>query len=257
MRKQIEIPTNCPSCNSILELVNAQLFCRNIKCGARASKNVEHFAKVIGIKGLGPSSIEKLGIQHFIELYQLTLEEIIDSIGSEKVGNKLYDQIQNSKTAEFCTIITAFGIPRLGKTESQKLSSIRSIDDLTKERCLQVGLGEVSSNSLMNFLNTEYREIKEFLPFPQLYGNNAVSKPKVQAKGLVCITGKLKSFKSKADAKVKLESLGFSVSDNLTKSVTHLVDEENKGSTKRVKAEEMGIEVIDNLINFIEKEESL
>ena len=64
MRKQIEIPTKCPSCDTSLELVNAQLFCRNIMCSARARKNVEYFAKTIGIKGLGPSTIEKLNIQH-------------------------------------------------------------------------------------------------------------------------------------------------------------------------------------------------
>jgi DNA ligase (NAD+) len=57
--RQIVPPTNCPACNSDLELVNDQLFCRNSLCPAQSAKKLEHFARTIKIKGLGPSTIEK------------------------------------------------------------------------------------------------------------------------------------------------------------------------------------------------------
>ena len=67
------------------------------------------------------------------------------------------------------------------------------------------------------------------------------------------ITGKLKSFKTKAEATEILTSLGFKVSDSVTKTTNYLVDEENKQSSKRKKAEEYNIEIISNLIDFINK----
>ncbi len=255
MRKQIEIPTKCPSCSTNLELVNAQLFCRNIMCSARARKNVEYFAKTIGIKGLGPSTIEKLNIQHYIELYGYTEEYLVSSLGSSLVGSKIYQEIQRSKSANFCTIITAFGISRVGKTVAQKLSVISSIKDITKEKCMELGLGEVASTNLMDFLQSEFKDIEEYLPFPQLYNNVEVaSKP--LAKKLICITGKLQSFKTKKEAAEVLESLGYEVIEKMNKSVQILVDEEDRNSLSRQKAEKMGIQIISNLLTFIEEEKN-
>ena len=50
---EIVPPTSCPTCASVLELVNDQLFCRNKLCPAQSAKRVEHFAKTLKIKGLG------------------------------------------------------------------------------------------------------------------------------------------------------------------------------------------------------------
>lgn len=257
MRKQIEIPKNCPSCGSILELVNLQLFCRNIMCPARATKGLEHFAKVLSIKGLGPETIKKLGIAHYIELYDLTEDSLATKLGSEKIAKKLIEQINKSIDSEFCSIITAFGIPEVGKTTAAKLSSLNSIEDITFDRCKSLGLGNVASTNLMEFINNDFQEIKHFLPFPKLF-NNIHSKEESVAltKPVVCITGKLKSFKTKEEAKEALESKGYTVVDNLTKKVNILIDEENRNSSKRVKALEMGIEIVENLLTLI-KEENL
>ena len=61
MFQEILAPTHCPSCDSELDWVNDSLYCRNRLCPAQNSKAVEHFAKTMKIKGLGPASIEKLG----------------------------------------------------------------------------------------------------------------------------------------------------------------------------------------------------
>ena len=44
-------------------------------------------------------------------------------------------------------------------------------------------------------------------------------------RGVVCITGKLKSFKTKAQAGTALVNLGYIVKSSLTKDVTILVNE--------------------------------
>lgn len=249
MRKEIVIPQNCPSCNSVLEKINAQLFCRNIKCPARTQKNIEHFAKTIGIKGLGPAAIKKLGISHFYEIYSLSKGTIGSSLGSDKLADKLFSEIERSKQADIATVIAAFGIPKVGKVIAQKLSNIASLDSLTKEKCLELGIGNVASTNLMEFVEHEYKLIKDKLPF----SNTSVKLESNADKLKICITGKLSSFKTKAEAKEQLELLGFMVVDSITKDVAILVDEENRGSTKRAKAEQLGLLIVDNLINFIKE----
>ena len=60
MTKTITPPKNCPSCNSVLKWVKDQLFYMNDRCPTKNSKLVEHFAKSLRIKGLGPKTVDKL-----------------------------------------------------------------------------------------------------------------------------------------------------------------------------------------------------
>ena len=73
-----------------------------------------------------------------------------------------------------------------------------------------------------------------------------------QATGqLVCITGKLVSFSTKKEAAGALNAKGYRVTDNLTKTVDFLIDESNKSSAKRLKAEKDGIPVVTDLLKFL------
>ena len=95
MFQEINFPTNCPSCDSELEWVNDSLYCRNHLCPAQNAKAVEHFAKTMKIKGLGPASIRKLGWTCPSEIYLTSRESILASLGSEKVTSKLMLEILN------------------------------------------------------------------------------------------------------------------------------------------------------------------
>ena len=72
-------------------------------------------------------------------------------------------------------------------------------------------------------------------------------------RGVVCITGKLKSFKTKAQAGTVLASLGYVVKSSLTKDVTILVNESGIESAKTKQARESGIEIITDLQSYLEK----
>jgi DNA ligase (NAD+) len=246
---KIKIPTNCPCCEYTLELVNDQLFCRNQACGAQLGKKLEHFCKTLGIKGMGAKTLEKLQLSDITEIYYLELDEIIAALGSEKIAVKLLDEINRSRNSDLATILPAFSIPLVGNTAAQKISKVvHSIDDITEEQCKQAGLGEKVTNNLISWLETDFQEMKEFLPFSFTVDN----KPVANAIGkVVCITGKLASFKTKAEATKALENEGFKVTDSVTKQTNYLVDEDNKGSSKRIKADQLGITIIKNLLHFL------
>jgi len=246
---KIKIPTNCPCCEYTLELVNDQLFCRNQACSAQLDKKLEHFCKTLGIKGMGAKTLEKLQLTDITEIYYLELDEIIESLGSEKIAVKLLDEINKSRNSDLATILPAFSIPLVGNTAAQKISKlVQRIDEITTERCRQAGLGEKVTNNLISWLETDFQEMREFLPFSFTVDNKPVAN--VTGKS-VCITGKLTSFKTKSEATKALELAGFKVTDSVTKTTDYLVDEDNKGSSKRTKADQLGITIIQNLLHFL------
>jgi NAD-dependent DNA ligase len=247
---KIQIPTTCPCCDYPLVRVNDQLFCKNSACSAQLNKKVEHFAKTLGIKGFGAKTIEKLQLGDLGEIFYLERDHVVAALGSEKIADKLLDEVERAKSAPLATVLASFSIPLIGGTASTKLSAVVSqIEDITPEKCKEAGLGEKATANLMDWLETEYRELAEFLPFS--FDTNVVTP--VATGDVICITGKLSSYKTKSEATTILISLGFRVSESVTKTTNYLVDEENKNSSKRKKAEEYGIPIISNLLDFINK----
>ena len=120
------------------------------------------------------------------------------------------------------------------------------IEDIYYERCRKAGLGEKAAKNLMNWMNTGFFDVAE-LPFSWKF-----EKPQeTTTHGVVCISGKLTSFKNKAEAQNKLEELGYVVKSSLTKDVTFLVNESGIESAKTKKARESGVQIITNLLDFI------
>lgn len=248
---RIEIPTECPCCNYPLELVNDQLFCRNTACGAQLNKKVEHFCKTLGIKGMGSRTVEKLGLSDITELFYLDSEQVVESLGSEKVALKLLDEIERSKSADLATVIASFSIPLVGSTASKKLCEVvTSVDEISYDTCKQAGLGDKVTQNLVAWLETDFQEMREFLPFSFKSQKNSNTNTNKQT---ICITGKLSSYKTKSEAYKALEEAGYLPVESVTKVTNYLVDEEDKGSSKRKKAESLGITIITNLNTFLKE----
>jgi DNA ligase (NAD+) len=232
-------------------MVNDQLFCRNTACPAQLNKKIEHFAKTLVIKGLGPKAIEKLNLSDITELYYLEQEETAKLLGSEKVAEKLLQEIEKSKQSGLGTVLASFSIPLIGSTAGAKLASVvRSIEEINPQTCKDAGLGEKATSNLMHWLGTEFLELKDFLPFD--FKSKPVAESSSDSK-TICITGKLKSFKTKSEATTILIKLGFKVVESITKTTDYLVDEEDKQSSKRQKADQYGITIINNLMEFIKQ----
>ena len=250
---KIEIPTTCPCCSYKLELVNDQLFCRNTACGAQLTKKVEHFCKTLGIKGMGPKSVEKLDLQDLTELFYLDLETVTEALGSEKTAAKLLDEIERAKSADLATVLASFSITLVGQTASKKICEVvDNIDQITYETCKAAGLGDKVTQNLITWLETDFPDLREFLPFSFKSNKNSTTTSNNNSK-TVCITGKLSSYKNKAEAYSALEAAGYKAVESVTKTTDYLVDEEDKASTKRKKAESLGIPIITNLNTFLKE----
>ena len=251
MFQSIFAPSHCPSCDSELVWENDLLYCRSTTCGEQQYKVVEHFAKTMKIKGLGPASIRKLGWTCPSEIYLASADSILASLGSEKVTNKLMGEIVNSIDAPLELLLPAFGIPLIGNTATRKLSeTVRHITVIDADACERAGLGPKATNNLLEWIENELPYFQEVLPH-SWYFSDTPSFP-VVSKGIVCISGRLKSFKSKAEATTALNAAGYEVKSSLTKQVTHLINEGGQESAKTRQARDTGVTIVTDLISFLE-----
>lgn len=245
----IEAPTNCPCCNSTLEWVKDQLYCRNVDCEAKSFKQIEHFAKTLKIKGLGPSTIERLNIVGIADVYDLDLTYMAMVLGSEKTAQKLFDEIERSKTEPLNTVLPAFGIPLIGKSVTEKLSKIVvDIFEISDYTCKEAGIGPKATENLLTWLDNKFPDYVD-LPFKYEFSKDTRS---TGERGVVCITGKLKSFSTKAAAKAVLEGLGYTMKDSITKDVTILVNESGVHTAKTIKAANDGVRIVTNIHDLME-----
>ena len=242
-------PEVCPSCGSPLEWRNDMLYCENILCPAQIQKRIEHFARSLKIKGLGPKSIEKLGLTSLLDIYNLSYYSIKGALSSEKLAIKLLREINHSRKASMNDVLPAFSIPLIGKTAATKLSrKIKSLFDLDEDKCKAAGLGPKATESLLSWYSNEFEDSLKKLPFDWQFQTPKIA---TETKGAVCISGKLSSFKTKAEATKALSYAGYVVKSSLTKDVIFLVNESGIESAKTKEARERGITIITSLNEWI------
>lgn len=235
-------PSECPSCNSKLEWQKDQLYCKNTLCPAQQNKQVEHFVKTLKIKGLGPSTIKKLDLTSISDVYNVDLSKL----SSEKIAEKLKNEIEKSKAHSLNKVLPSLGIPLIGQSATNKLSTVcKSIFDINEETCSKAGLGPKATENLLSWLLVNLDWVLE-LPFDFLF-----EKEEKADRGVVCITGKLSSYKTKAHATEDLEKAGWKVVSSVTKAVTHLINESGKSTAKTEKAEASGIIIVNQVKDLL------
>ena len=259
--EKLDIPTNCPSCNSDLLHFEDEvaLRCINPRCPAQIMEGLIHFASrdAMNITGLGPSIVEKLFAANLVkdvaDIYRLQEEDFLLLEGvKEKSAAKLYQAIQASKENSAEKLLFGLGIRHVGSKASQLLlQHFHSIENLAQADPEEVAsiesLGGVIAKSLQTYFATEgseilLRELREAGVNLNYKGQTVVVDAALSGLTVV-LTGKLERLK-RSEAKSKLESLGAKVTGSVSKKTDLVVAGADAGS-KLQKAQELGIEVRD------------
>ena len=259
--EKLDIPTNCPSCESKLLHFEDEvaLRCINPRCPAQIKEGLIHFASrdAMNISGLGPSVVEKLFAANLVkdvaDIYRLTIEDflLLDGI-KEKSAQKLYQAIQASKENSSEKLLFGLVIRHVGSKASQLLlQHFHSIETLAQASPEEVAgiesLGSVIAQSLQSYFETEgakilLRELKE-LGVNLDYKGQVVAADAALSGLTVVLTGKLERL-TRSEAKSKLENLGAKVTGSVSKKTDLVVAGADAGS-KLQKAQELGIEIRD------------
>ena len=259
--EKLDIPSNCPSCDSHLLHFEDEvaLRCINPRCPAQIMEGLIHFASrdAMNITGLGPSIVEKLFAANLVkdvaDIYRLKEDDflLLEAV-KEKSASKLYQAIQASKENSAEKLLFGLGIRHVGSKASQLLlQHFHSIENLAQADPEEVAsiesLGSVIAQSLQTYFATEgskilLDELKEAGVNLDYKGQTVVADAALSGLTVV-LTGKLERL-TRSEAKSKLESLGAKVTGSVSKKTDLVVAGADAGS-KLQKAQELGIEVRD------------
>lgn len=259
--KRFVFPRTCPVCGSAAfrSKEEAVSRCTNPSCPAKLRESLLHFAsrRAMDIEGLGAALVDQLLAKNLVasipDIYKLTQEDLenLERMGIKSSQN-LLDQIEKSKSRDLSRLIFAMGIRHVGERTAQALASYaRDLDKLAAasvEELTQVeDVGPKVAESIVFFLRQpENRATIERLKKAGL--NFRLTPSETQGRGqlsgqVFVLTGKLEAL-SREEAKQKIEDLGGTVGDSVSRRTSVVVVGESPGS-KLKRAQDLGIQTME------------
>lgn len=261
-RVEIEKPKECPACGSELHHEGVHLFCPNsLSCKPQLVSRIVHFASrdAVDIEGLSEKTAaqlyEDLDLKDIADIYELKYEDLIklERFG-EKKANNLLSEIEKSKRVSLNSFIYALGIPNVGKKTATELANyfktLENIKNADIDSLIELpDIGGIVATSIVDFFRDEkiLESVEKLLSegFEITHEDTKViSKDSEFNNKTVVITGTIKGLSRKEVGEI-VESLGGRVTSSVTKSTDLVIAGEKPGSKKK-KAKELGIRIIDN-----------
>jgi DNA ligase (NAD+) len=245
---EIKIPTVCPRCGSLLENDGIRLFCRSTTCPAKNHYRIMNWIKVVGIDNLGESTVDELEKCHAIDsikdIYKLNVETISAITGGEKSAEKILTNINKTRTLPLQKFLAGIGIPTLSVKTAEDLvvncKNIKDILSVTVEDLNKIkGYSDISSSAIVGGLKSFKDEILELLTVIKL---EMVQEGGKLSGIAICFTGNMSQPRPIYQEIVRKN--GGKCDSTVTKTTTYLVCNENKGSSKSMKAEKLGVKII-------------
>ena len=259
----INIPAVCPICGepTIIKGENGVrvLYCSNPSCEGKLINRLDHFfgKKGLDAKGLSKATFEKLidwgWIENIKDVFKLKEHkkewEKMQGFG-EKSVDKILQAIEDCKSCSLDAIISAAGIPLIGKTVGKDLSkrfgsysefreAVESGFDFTSFGGYGWEMHKAISDfdySELDYIVDNYLQIKE----------NIKEDNELKLKDLTfCVTGKVHIWKNRDSLSAFIESLGGKVTGSVSKNTNYLINNDiNSTSAKNKKAQELDIPIL-------------
>ena len=256
-----EFPKNCPVCKSplIKDESEVAIRCENSQCPAQLKGNIRHFASrtAMDIEGLGTALVEQLVNRKLVrdvgDLYNLELDELADLERlAKKSAQNVLDALKASKQQPFHCVLFALGIRHIGATVARTLSdnfhSIDRLRDTPPEEIAAVHeIGAAIAESIHTYLNIESNwAIVEKLRAAGISLESEApadtgSKP-LDGKTVV-VTGTFSRW-GRQQAQDLIRTLGGKPTSSVS-GKTDLVIAGEKAGSKRTKAEQLDIDILD------------
>lgn len=237
----IEIPDNCPCCDTVLEQRGAFLVCPNKEdCPAQVAKLSQNFFATLGVKGLGIKTCEKIG-KTPVEILKLSEAQLCDIIGST-VGKKIFVQLEElKKGVTQDLLLQAMSIPMVGKTVSPTLPKVTEWKPSRDYFNSVLGTKKAIALSLFTWYTTVFTEIWE-----GVWPLHLLDSEKKELKVVtltVAVTGAIAGYTRTTLAEYLL-TLGVSLGSSVNKKTAYLLCETESTSSTMVKAKELNIPII-------------
>ncbi|MGX1025169.1 NAD-dependent DNA ligase LigA [Psychroflexus sp. MBR-150] len=254
----------CPECNTVLKRDEGEAihYCPNHNsCPPQVIGKIQHFIsrKAMDIEGLGGETVTLLVenglINNYADLYELKKEDIIKlERMAEKSAQNIIDGIEQSKQRPFEKVLFALGIRFVGETVAKTLvkafKNIDKIEAAKMEDLTQINeIGDRIAESVIEFFSepTNINLIERL----KSYGLKFEIEEEVQSsskfEGLkFVVSGVFENYERK-ELKSIIENNGGKVVSSISKNTSYIVAGNNMGPSKKAKAEQLNIPIIDEI----------
>lgn len=262
----IEPPTQCPACHTPLAWRGVHVYCPNVlACKPQVIARIVHFSSrdALDIASFSEKTTALLydacAVRNVADLYDITYEQLsaLPRFGVRKAQN-LYEAIEKSKRCALDSFIYALGMPHVGKTTARMLAHhFGTFEALQHASVAQLQtleeVGDVVAQSIVAYFADPLHQNmltrlfangvcpQQSMPLASPATDEATRSP-FYGKTVV-ITGTLASL-TREEATEKLRRCGATVAPAVTKK-THFVICGEKAGSKREKAQQLGIPILD------------
>lgn len=265
-------PTRCGSCGRELENRNdngrEMLYCVNPDCPAIRLDQLAYFVSrdAMNIMGLSQERLNALigrgFIRDFEDIYRLAEHreelEALDSFGKKSVEG-LLSSIEESRNCRLSNVLTAIGIPGIGKNNAKLLAAhcfaakrgnpLETFLELAQEDfdwTALDGFGEIMSTGINRFVQESMARIQPLTALLNIADETpAEDAPAGLAGQSFCITGKLLHFPNRDALVEQIEKLGGKVVSGVSAKTNYLItNDKDSGSSKNQKAAKFGTKII-------------
>ena len=269
----MSIPQYCPNCFSETKIEDDNgrkvLVCSNDNCSSKKIDMLCHFVSREGmnIEGFSDATIELLYNVGYITDYPsiFKLPELESKIAKlegmgEVSAHNLVEAVNKAKTCSLSSVLTALGIPGVGKSTARDIAGYLSKSaDLISLMCLAKstildtgfpwfnyieGIGEKTSNNINTYLKQHEDMLRE-LASVLTVTNDKTTKNSLQGK-IFGITGNLHLFENREALISDIVHHGGQFHSTVTSRTKYLISNEgaNSTSTKTKKALALGVQII-------------
>ncbi|WP_417613329.1 NAD-dependent DNA ligase LigA [Owenweeksia hongkongensis] len=258
----VEYATHCPECNT--ELIRkegeAQHYCPNDDgCPPQIKGRIQHFIsrKAMDIEGMGGETVDQFVneglISNYADLYTLQKEQLLPlERMAEKSAQNIIEGIEASKSIPFERVLFGLGIRYVGETVAKKLArhfgnidalmaanleELTNIDEIGSRIAESVTVffadpAKVGTVEHMKLAGLQFEVVQQEGESTKLDGKTIV------------ISGNFERY-SRKEIKELIEKHGGKNTGSVSGKTDLIVAGEGMGPSKRKKAEDLGVKIID------------
>jgi DNA ligase (NAD+) len=266
--REFRMPERCPVCQTPVSQAEGEAasYCPNRACPAQLPRQVEHFTSrgAMDIEGFGEQRsrlfVERGFIKSLSDIYRLSerREELLELEGiGEKTLDLLFAKVEESKQRPLHRLLIGLGIRHVGSETARDLArhfgTMEALRAASLEELKDVsGIGPVVAESVFDYLHDEeYAALVERLAAAGVRMDEDVSSRGGPLEGAtIVVTGSLERW-SRNQVEALIKNLGGRVGASVSKKTDFVVSGEGGGS-KREKAQQLGVEIVDEAA-FVER----
>ena len=261
-KEEISFISNCPECEYPLtrEVGEVQHYCKNeIACPPQQIGKIQHFIgrKAMDIEGLGGETVSLLFheglLSNIADLYRLKKEKILPlERMAEKSVNNLFEGIEKSKNKPFSKVLFGLGIRYVGETVAKRLAkafgSMNALMGATAEAMTEteeIG-GRIAESVVKYFSKSSNIEVIKVLSSSGLQMEEAqnLNKPHSIFNGKKFVVSGVFEHYSREGIKSEIESFGGIIISSVSSKTNFLVAGDGTGPSKKTKAIDLKIPIL-------------